>query len=54
MRITVISQLAKGGRSRDHPSLATTVLDELERLKCFPWHGNVLQALRALDGLNWT
>jgi hypothetical protein len=51
MRITVMSQLAKGLRSRDNPGLAKTVLDELERLKWFLWHGNVFQALQTVDGL---
>ena len=53
MRITVMSQLAKGLRSRDNPSLAKTVLDELERLKWFLWHGNVYRALETIDGLEF-
>ena len=51
MHITVMSQLAKGLRSRDNPSLAKTVLDELERLKWFLWHRNVFQALQTVEGL---
>ena len=51
MRITVMSQLAKGLRSRDKPNLAESVLDELERLKWFLWHGNVFQALQTVEGL---
>jgi hypothetical protein len=51
MRLTVMSQLAKGLRCRDKPSFAKTVLDELERLKWFLWHGNVFQALRTVDAL---
>jgi len=53
MRITVMSQLAKGLRSRDHPDLSKTVLDELERLKWFLWHGNVYRALETIDGLEF-
>ncbi len=51
MRITVMSQLAKGLRSRDKPSLGQSVVDELERLKWFLWHGNVFQALQTVDNL---
>jgi hypothetical protein len=53
MRIGVMSQLAKGLRSRDHPDLTTAVLDELERLKWFLWHGNVFPALQTVDGLEF-
>jgi hypothetical protein len=53
MRITVMSQLAKGLRSRDHPDVARSVLDELERLKWFLWHGNVFRALQTVDGLEF-
>ena len=53
MRITVMSQFAKGLRSGDNPSLAKTVLDELERLKWFLWHGNVYRALETIDGLEF-
>ncbi len=51
MRIIVMSQLAKGLRCRGNPRLAKTVLDDLERLKWFLWHGNVFQALQTVDGL---
>ncbi len=53
MRITVLSQFAKGLRVRDNSSLAKTVLDELERLKWFLWHGNVYRALETIDGLEF-
>src|SRR5712691_5071417 len=53
MRITVMSQFAKGLRSRDNPILAKAVLDELERLKWFLWHGNVYRALETIDGLEF-
>jgi hypothetical protein len=46
MRITVMNQLAKGVCSRENPGLARSVLDGLERLKWFLWHGNVHHQLR--------
>ena len=51
MRLTVLLQMAKGLRSRDHPKLATTVAEDLERLKWFLWHGNVFRALQVVEGL---
>lgn len=51
MRITVMHQLAKGLRSRDNPTLAKTVPDELERLNGLLWHGNVFRALQTVDDL---
>jgi hypothetical protein len=51
MRITVMHQLAKGLRSRDNPTVAKEVLEDLERLKWFLWHGNVLRALQTVDDL---
>ncbi|MBV9602412.1 MAG: ISKra4 family transposase [Chloroflexi bacterium] len=51
MRITVMSQLAKGLRAREDSRLAETVLQYLERLKWFLWHGNLFQALQTVDGL---
>jgi hypothetical protein len=51
MRITVMSQLAKGLRARDNPHLAESVLQDLGRLKWFLWHGNLFQALQTVDGL---
>jgi hypothetical protein len=53
MRVTVMRQFAKGLRSRDNPALAKSVLDELERLKWFLWHGNVYRALETIDGLEF-
>jgi len=53
MRITVMNQFAKGLRSCDHPGLAKTVLDELERLKWFLWHGNVFRTLQTVDDLEF-
>lgn len=51
MRLTVMLQMAKGLRSRDHPKLATTVAEDLERLKWFLWHGNVFRALQVVEAL---
>jgi hypothetical protein len=51
MRLTVISQTAKGLRSRDNPELAVEVLEELARLKWLLWHGNVFRALQTVDDL---
>jgi hypothetical protein len=51
MRLTVMSQMTKGLRSRDNPELAAEVLEELERLKWFLWHGNVFRALQVIDNL---
>jgi len=51
MRITVMHQLAKGLRSRDNSTVAEQVLEELERLKWFLWHGNVFRALRTVEDL---
>jgi hypothetical protein len=47
----VMSQMTEGLRSRDNPEFATEVLEELERLKWFPWHGNVFRALQVIDDL---
>jgi hypothetical protein len=51
MRLTVMSQMTKGLRSRDHPELAAEVAEELERLKWLLWHGNVFRALQTVDDL---
>src|SRR6266542_6333173 len=51
MRLTVMSQMTKGIRSRDKPELAAELLDELTRLKWFLWHGNVFRALQTVDDL---
>ena len=46
MRLTVLSQMAKGVRSRENPSLTDELTEELERLKWYLWHGNVFLALQ--------
>ena len=51
MRITLMNQLAKGLRSRDNPTVANEVLEALERLKWFLWHGNVFRALQTVEDL---
>jgi hypothetical protein len=51
MRITLMTQMAKSLRSREDPGLASEVTEELERLKWFPWHGNVFRALQVVDDL---
>src|SRR5207302_10737185 len=51
MRITVMTQVAKSLHSRENPGLATEVIEELERLKWFLWHGNVFRALQVVDDL---
>ena len=51
MRLTVMSQMAKGLRSPENPELAAEVAEELERLKWFLWHGNVFRALQTVDDL---
>ena len=48
-----MNQLAKGLRSRDNPTVANEVLDELERLKWFLWHGNVFRAVQTVQDLEF-
>ena len=51
MRLTVMSQMAKGVRSHDNPQLITELAEELERLKWYLWHGNVFLALQTITYL---
>src|SRR5216684_7115985 len=51
MRLTVMGQMTKGLKSRDHPELATQVAEDVERLKWFLWHGNVFRALQTVEDL---
>jgi hypothetical protein len=53
MRLTVMTQLAKGLRSRENPKSATDVIEELERLKWLLWHGNVFRALQVIRDLEF-
>jgi hypothetical protein len=49
MRITVMTQLAKGLRTP--PELFVNVVEQLQRLKWFLWHGNVFPALQTVQDL---
>lgn len=56
MRMTVLKQIAKGlpekvGEGKDQYELRPRVLDDLESVKWYLWHGNVFQALNELQGL---
>src|SRR5207302_9727670 len=53
MRITVMTQMAKGFRSSDKPKLAADVIEELARLKWLLWHGNVFRALQIIRDLEF-
>jgi hypothetical protein len=46
-----MGHLAKGLHSRENPTLAVEVAEELERLKWYLWHGNVFLALQTIDDL---
>src|SRR5438270_11677709 len=49
MRLTVMSQMTKGLRAREHPELAAEVLEELTRLNSLLWHGHVFRAPPVVD-----
>ena len=49
MRITVMTQLAKGLRSA--PGLSANVAEQLQKLKWFLWHGNVFRARQTVGEL---
>jgi hypothetical protein len=56
MGLTVLSQTAKGlperlGEEEDKYELRTGVLNDLERIRRYLWHGNVFQALNELQSL---
>jgi len=50
MRITVLTQLAKGLRSV--PEIPSDVAAQLQRVKWFLWHGNIFRARQTIDELN--
>jgi len=50
MRITVLTQLAKGLRSA--PEIPSDVAAQLQRVKWFLWHGNIFRARQTIDELN--
>jgi hypothetical protein len=51
MRITVLTQLAKGLRSV--PGTSSDVAARLQRVKWFLWHGNVFRARQTVDDLTF-
>jgi len=56
MRLTVLTQTAKGwpetvGEGEEQYELRPEVLKQLERIKWYLWHGNILQALNQLQDL---
>jgi len=51
MRLSVMTQMAKGLRLRDNARRAAEVIEELERLKWLLWHGNVFRAVQTIDDL---
>lgn len=55
MRLTVLKQIAKGlpgvGEAEDQYELRSHVVQDLESLKWYLWHGNVFEALQELLGL---
>jgi hypothetical protein len=51
MRLTVMSQMAKGLRWRENSNLITDLAEELERLKWYVWHGNVFLALQTITNI---
>lgn len=60
MRITVMKNMAKGlkwqqelmeEREGEEPSLSAKALSELDRMKWFLWHGNVVRALESIEQL---
>src|SRR5207249_2512652 len=53
MRITVMTQMAKGLHSRENRDLAADVIENLERLKWLLWHGNVFRALQVIRDLEF-
>ncbi|HEX2808348.1 MAG TPA: ISKra4 family transposase, partial [Kineosporiaceae bacterium] len=52
MRLTVLTQLAKGLRAPPPAVTADSVAAQLARLKWFCWHGNVFRALQTVEDLD--
>ena len=44
-------QMAKSLRSDEFPDVAAETAKQRERIKWFPWHGNVFRALQTIEGL---
>src|SRR5664280_1760498 len=53
MRLTVLTQLAKGLRAPPPAASADSVAAQLARLKWFCWHGNVFRALQTVEDLEF-
>jgi hypothetical protein len=51
MRVTVMGQMAKGLTAQERTDASGDVEQQLERVKWYVWHGNVLRALQALEDL---
>ena len=61
MRLTVMKNMAKSlkweqklieERENEEPDLSATAIKELERVKWFLWHGNVVRALESVEELD--
>ena len=53
MRLTVLTQLAKGLRAPPPAVTADSVVAQLVRLKWFCWHGNVFRALQTVEDIEF-
>ena len=53
MRLTVLTQLAKGLRAPPPAVSADSVAAQLARLKWFCWHGNVFRALQTVEDIEF-
>ena len=51
MRVTVMTQMAKGLPSQGETASKIDIQDQLDRLKWSLWHGNVYKALRKIEYL---
>ena len=53
MRLTVLTQLAKGLRAPPPAASADSAAAQLARLKWFCWHGNVFRALQTVEDIEF-
>jgi hypothetical protein len=51
MRVTVMTQMAKGVYSQESPHVVADLEKNLERAKWYLWHGNVFRVLQVVDTL---
>ena len=51
MRLTVMGQMMQGMKESDGPKIVQSLKEELESLKWHLWNGNILPALKIVDGL---